>query len=115
MTSATLRCFDLTDSGEKSTLVDTEEYAGETRYELDEYLFVMGVNGLETLELELDGVSGEDATRILLARPLRCGVTGANGRRSETEDERVVFGDAVTAADSCGAHDIVMEEIVVVE
>ena len=42
------------------------------RDEEEEYTLVIGVKGLETaLEVEYEGVSGEDATRILFARLLR--------------------------------------------
>ena len=60
----------------------------------------MGVNGLAmTLGLELTWERGDEATRVLEPRLLRCGVTGANARRcsvSDADTERIVLGDAGT-------------------
>lgn len=61
---------------------------------------MIGVNGLAVmLGLVFVWERGEERTRGLFARLLRCGVTGANGRRSEgseseAETERVGLGDA---------------------
>ena len=45
---------------------------------------MIGVKGLEMI-LEVDGVRGVETARAFWERFVRCGVTGAKGRRSDME------------------------------